>query len=68
MLERLLAVAAKTNGEVNALVTVDVYYPPRSGARYSNDERKVIGWEFPDLGDFLGMEWANPNDLKCQLQ
>jgi hypothetical protein len=65
ILKQLLDVADKSGGEVNALVAVDVYYPPRSGLRYSNDERKVIGWEFLNLTEFLGMNWANPNDLKC---
>ena len=66
MIEKLLTIARRSGGEVNALVTVDVYYPPRNASRYSNDERKVIGWEFPNLSKVIGTKWANPNGLKCQ--
>jgi len=67
-LERLLRIADKSGGEVNAIVQVDVYYPPQTVPRYSNDDRKVIGWGFPNLSEFLRRGWANPNDLRCQLQ
>lgn len=65
MLNKLLTVAERSSGEVNALVEVEVCYPPRSGSSYSNDERKVIGWSFPNLTEFLGKSWMNPNNLKC---
>lgn len=67
MLLTLLKCSSQSDGEVNALVSVDVYYPGRSDARYSNDERKVVGWDFPNLTEFLGTKWANPNNLRCQI-
>lgn len=65
MLSRLLDIA-KDDGEVNALVSVDVYYPPRSETSYSNDERKVVVWDFPDMSKFMKKDWANPNSLNCE--
>lgn len=65
MLSKLLKVTEHTAGEVNALVAVDVYYPLRGETTYSNDERKVIAWDFPDLTEFVGTIWANPSNLKC---
>ncbi len=67
MLEELLGMAAKSGGETNSLIAVDVYYPPQSTSHYSNDERKVVGWEFVNLKEELRMPWNNPNGLKCQL-
>ena len=63
MLTFLLTMAAKSQGQINALIAVDVYYPEKSDSTYSNDERRVVGWEFIDVSDFLGKAWANPNDL-----
>ncbi|NTW16607.1 MAG: hypothetical protein HGA41_04000, partial [Syntrophaceae bacterium] len=67
MLTNILKTAELSQGEVNALIAVDVYYPPKSDSTYSNDERKIIGWEFVDITDFLGKPWANPNDLGCRF-
>lgn len=51
------------DGECNALVNVGVYYPERTETSYSNDERKVIGWNFCDIGKFLKKSWPNPAKL-----
>jgi len=67
MLTSLLRAAGRSQGEINALVAVDVYYPEKSDSTYSNDERRVIGWEFVDISEFLGKGWANPNDLACRF-
>jgi hypothetical protein len=67
MLTGLLKTAERSQGEINALISVDVYYPQKSDSTYSNDERRVIGWEFVDMSDFLGKSWANPNDLACRF-
>lgn len=65
MLSRLLEIANKEGGEVNALVSVYVYHPTPSETSYSNDERKVIVWDFPNLSDFMKRSWSNPNSLWC---
>ena len=67
MIASLLETGKRSTGEINALIAVDVYYPPKSDSTYSNDERKVIGWDFVDVSCFLGKAWANPNNLKCRL-
>ena len=67
MLTSLLSIAEKSQKEINALIAVDVYYPQKSDYTYSNDERRVIGWEFVDISDVLGKPWANPNDLACRF-
>lgn len=67
MLTALLKTAEQSEGQINALVAVDVYYPRKSDSTYSNDERRVVGWEFVDISDALGKEWANLNDLACRF-
>lgn len=49
---------------VNALITVHVYYPSIKEG-YSNDERKVIIWEFSNISPYVGQQWFNPNNLRC---
>ncbi|MHC4741930.1 MAG: hypothetical protein ACYS8Z_08475 [Planctomycetota bacterium] len=66
MLTSLLKTAGDSEGEVNALIEVDVYYPPKDDSTYSNDERKIIEWRFADVSACIGHSWANPNDLKCK--
>ena len=68
MLGKILKVMQNSDGQVNALVAVDVYYPTKEGARYSNDERKVIAWDFPDLKTIVGKVWPNPNNLTCSYR
>jgi hypothetical protein len=67
MLTDLLRVAEKSDGEINALIAVDVYYPQKTDSTYSNDERRVVGWKFLDISEYLGKDWANPNNLVCHL-
>lgn len=67
MLTALLRTAERSEGEINALVAVDVYYPRKTDSTYSNDERRVVGWEFVDISEALGKDWANPNDLGCRF-
>lgn len=65
MLSHLLEIANKKGGQVNALVSVYVYHPTPSETSYSNDERKVIVWDFPNLSNFMRKSWSNPNSIWC---
>lgn len=67
MLTTLLKVVKRSEKGVNALIAVDVYYPQKTDSTYSNDERRVIGWNFLDISEKMGKDWANPNDLGCQI-
>lgn len=51
--------------ECNAIISVGVFYPGRSAITtgYSNDERKIIGWNFANLDEFLHVKWQNPSGL-----
>jgi hypothetical protein len=65
MLGKILKVGKDSDRQINALVAVNVYYPPKMGTQYSNDERKVIAWDFSDLKKVVGTVWPNPNNLNC---
>jgi len=65
MLSKLSEVMDASGGEVNALVSVGVYYPEKKATTHSNDDRKVIAWHFPDLTVEMGRIWKNPNNLGC---
>ncbi len=64
MLEKLLTTMKASNGEVNAIVQVEVYFPEKKNYALWYDERKIISWSFPDL---CLQTWANPNNLTCRL-
>ena len=59
LLAKLLEVS-DTN-ETNSIVGVGVYYPEDQD--YSNDERKIIAWYFPELTTIVGHQWDNPSKL-----
>jgi hypothetical protein len=63
--EKLLGelIRKSEDGECNTLINVGVCYPEKSGTSYSNDERKVIGWSYCDIGRFLKKQWPNPAKL-----
>ena len=67
MLSKILEISKMTDGEINSIIYVDVYYPPKNGSSYSNDERKIIGWGFVNITKFVGKNWMNPNNLLCNL-
>lgn len=68
MLLKFLSVLEKTGDSTNgcmAIVNVGVYYPEEDDNKYSNDDRKIIGWNFRDL-KVLGAAHINPEPIQSR--